>query len=55
MNVPLIDLQYLTEVLEEEHGEEDSKKLHQHYKTNEQEFYPEGKNDNTHLSVYGAT
>lgn len=55
LNVPLIDLQYLTELLEEEHGDEGSKKLHLHYKANEHEYYPEGKIDDTHLSVYGAT
>jgi hypothetical protein len=29
--VPLIDLQYLTEKLEESYGVENSKKLHLHY------------------------
>ncbi|WP_340156453.1 rhamnogalacturonan acetylesterase [uncultured Winogradskyella sp.] len=54
-NVPLIDLQYLTERLEESYGVEGSKKLHLHYQPNEIPYYPEGKEDNTHLSVLGAT
>lgn len=54
-NVPLIDLQYLTEKLEERYGVEGSKKLHLHFKSNEIAYYPEGKEDNTHLSVLGAT
>lgn len=55
MNVPLIDLQYLTEQLEEQYGVEASKKLHLHYAPNEISYYPEGKADDTHLSVLGAT
>lgn len=55
MNVPLIDLQYLTEQLEEQYGVEASKKLHLHYAPNEILYYPEGKADDTHLSVLGAT
>lgn len=53
--VPLIDLQYLTEKLEESYGFEASKKLHLHYAPNEISYYPKGKIDNTHLSVLGAT
>ena len=54
-NVPLIDLQYLTEQLEESYGIEGSIKLHLHYAPNEIPYYPEGKEDDTHLSVLGAT
>ena len=54
-DVPLIDLQYLTEKLEESYGVEASKKLHLHYAPNEISYYPEGKEDDTHLSVLGAT
>lgn len=54
-NVPFIDLQYLTEKLEESYGVEGSKKLHLHYLPNEIPYYPKGKEDNTHLSVLGAT
>lgn len=53
-NVVLIDLQYLTEKLEESYGVEGSKKLHLHYKPNEIAYFPEGKEDNTHLSELGA-
>jgi lysophospholipase L1-like esterase len=52
--VPLIDLQYLTELMEEQHGSEGSKALHLHYKPGELDYYPEGKEDNTHLSEKGA-
>ncbi|QOD60207.1 rhamnogalacturonan acetylesterase [Polaribacter haliotis] len=54
-NVPFIDLQYLTEKLEESYGVEGSKKLHLHYLPNEIPYYPKGKEDNTHLSILGAT
>lgn len=55
LNVIWIDLQYYTEILEESYGVEGSKKLHLHYEPGEISFYPEGKQDNTHLSVIGAT
>lgn len=55
MNVPFIDLQYLTEQLEISYGIEASKKLHLHYAPNENEYIPKGIEDNTHLSVLGAT
>ena len=54
-NVSLIDLQFLTEKLEESYGVEASKKLHLHYLPNEISYYPKGKEDDTHLSVLGAT
>ena len=54
-HVPLIDLQYFTEKLEESYGVEASKKLHLHYRPGEIPYYPEGKEDDTHLSVLGAT
>ena len=53
--VPLIDLQYATEQMEESYGVEGSKKLHLHYAIGELPYYPEGKEDDTHLSVVGAT
>jgi lysophospholipase L1-like esterase len=55
MSIPFIDLQYLTEKLEESYGVEGSKKLHLHYEAGEISYYPEGKEDNTHLSELGAT
>lgn len=54
-DVPLIDLQYLTEQLEESYGAEDSVKLHLHFEPNEHSYIPKGITDNTHLSVLGAT
>ncbi|WP_445458115.1 rhamnogalacturonan acetylesterase [Flavobacterium sp. HNIBRBA15423] len=54
MNVPFIDMQYLTEKLEESYGLEDSKKLHLHFAKGENSYFPDGKEDNTHLSKLGA-
>ncbi|GGF79314.1 rhamnogalacturonan acetylesterase [Wenyingzhuangia marina] len=54
-NVPLVDLQYLTEVLEESYGVEGSEKLHLHFEPGEIDYYPNGKSDDTHLSKLGAT
>ena len=53
--VPFIDLEYYTELLEMKYGPEKSKQLHLHYKAGENSFFPEGKEDNTHLNVKGAT
>lgn len=53
--VDFIDLQYLTEVLEMSYGKEKSKELHLHYAPGELPYYPKGKQDDTHLSVKGAT
>ena len=55
MNVPFIDMQYLTENLEMKYGPEGSAKLHLHYALGEHPYYPKGIDDNTHLSVLGAT
>lgn len=54
-NIPFIDLQYLSEQLEESYGSEKSKMLHLHFKVGENPYYPEGKIDDTHLSELGAT
>ncbi|MGO4819054.1 rhamnogalacturonan acetylesterase [Flavobacterium sp. W22_SRS_FP1] len=54
-NVPFIDLEYYSELLETAYGPEQSKKLHLHYKPGEIGYYPQGKEDNTHLSEQGAT
>lgn len=54
-NIPFIDLQYLSEQLEESYGPEKSKILHLHFKIGEIPYYPEGKIDDTHLSELGAT
>lgn len=54
-DVEFIDLQYLTEQLEESFGVENSKKLHLHYEACENPYYKEAKHDDTHLSLLGAT
>jgi len=54
LGVPFIDLQYLTEQLEESYGVEGSKKLHLHFEPGETPYYPDGKHDDTHLSKLGA-
>ncbi len=54
LKVPFVDLQYLTEELEISCGPEGSKKLHLHFKPGEHPYYPNGKEDNTHLSKKGA-
>ena len=55
LKVPFIDLQLLTEQLEISHGVEGSKKLHLHFAPGENDHRPNGVEDNTHLSVTGAT
>ncbi|PQA97817.1 rhamnogalacturonan acetylesterase [Chryseobacterium shigense] len=54
LKVPMVDLQLLTEQMEISYGPEKSKKLHLHYKKGEVDYYPEGKDDDTHLSKLGA-
>jgi len=54
MNVPFIDLQYLTEQTELLYGIEGSKKLHLQFDKGENDFFPDGKTDDTHLSKLGA-
>lgn len=54
MDVPFVDLQRLTENMEISYGVERSKELHLWYTPGEIPFYPEGKQDDTHLSVKGA-
>ena len=54
LKVPLVDLQLLTEQLEISYGPENSRKLHLHYKKGEVDYYPDGKDDDTHLSKLGA-
>jgi len=52
--VPFIDLEYFSELLEQTYGPEKSKELHLHFKAGEHPYYPEGKSDDTHLSRKGA-
>ncbi|MFV0267334.1 MAG: rhamnogalacturonan acetylesterase [Draconibacterium sp.] len=52
LNVPLVDLQKLTEKWVNELGDEASKKMY--LWTEPDEKFPEGRKDDTHLSVEGA-
>lgn len=54
MEVPFVDMQLLTEQMEIAAGPEKSKLLYLHFKEGEVEYYPKGKEDNTHLSKLGA-
>lgn len=54
-NVAFIDAYALTEDLELMYGPEASKILHLHFKPNEHSYYPNGKEDDTHLSEIGAS
>jgi lysophospholipase L1-like esterase len=55
-NVPFIDMEYYTELLEQKYGPENSKKLHLHFEAGEIPYYKNEKHaDDTHLSVEGAT
>lgn len=54
-NVPFIDLEYYTELLEQSYGPEKSKLLHLHFKAGENLYYDKDKADDTHLSLLGAT
>lgn len=55
LNVPFIDMEYYTELLEQSYGPEKSKQLHLHFKAGEIPYYKEDKADDTHLGVKGAT
>ncbi|WBL24710.1 rhamnogalacturonan acetylesterase [Zunongwangia sp. HGR-M22] len=54
-DVPFIDMQWLTEQLEEKYGEEESRSLHLHFAPGEVAYYEKRKDDDTHLSEKGAT
>lgn len=54
-NVPFVDLEYYSEQLEIAYGPEKSKELHLHFKSGENPYYVNGKDDDTHLSLKGAT
>lgn len=55
MNVPFIDMQWLTEQLETQYGPEKSKEIHLHIPPDTNPYAPQGKEDDTHLSKMGAT
>ncbi|REH01818.1 rhamnogalacturonan acetylesterase [Flavobacterium aquicola] len=54
-NVPFIDMEYYSELLEQSYGPEKSKQLHLHFKAGEIPYYKEDKADDTHFSIKGAT
>jgi len=54
MNVPLIDLTSLTKTLIESYGVEESKKLFRWVEPDKYPAYPDGMEDNTHLTPMGA-
>lgn len=55
LGVPFLDLQLMSEDLVLQAGEEGSKALYVWTAPGAYEMYPEGRQDNTHLSVAGAT
>ena len=55
LGIPFIDLQQQTEDLVSGLGRVRSTALYMHLKPGESEMYPEGRSDNTHLNVRGAT
>ncbi len=54
LDVPMVDLNELTGELLNEYGEEGSKALFLHFEPGENEYFPKGKHDNSHLSELGA-
>ncbi|PKD16444.1 rhamnogalacturonan acetylesterase [Salegentibacter salinarum] len=54
LEVPFVDLQRATEKLEMFYGVKDSKSLHLHFEPGAQDYYENGKEDDTHLSRKGA-
>ena len=55
MNCHFVDANQITHDLEQSLGTEASKKLHMWFRPGEEPTEPQGKQDNTHYSVYGAT
>lgn len=54
LNIPLLDLNKRTTELIKEWGKEESKLLFMHFAPGQYEKFPEGVEDNTHLSPIGA-
>jgi len=54
LNVPFVDANRITHELEQGMGAEGSKRLHLWFKPGENPSMPNGREDNTHYSVYGA-
>ena len=55
LHVPLVDLLAMTDTLVRRAGPNDSKRLYIWVAPGESAMYPEGRQDDTHLSVVGAT
>ena len=55
MNVPFVDANRITHDLEQSLGVECTKKLHMWYLPGETPSQPEGRQDNTHYNIYGAS
>ena len=55
LHVPLVDLLAMTDTLVRRAGPNDSKRLYVWVAPGESTMYPEGRQDDTHLSVAGAT
>lgn len=55
MNVPFVDANKITHDLEQSLGVEGSKKLHMWYLPGETPSLPDGRQDNTHYNIYGAS
>ena len=55
MNCYFVDANQITHDLEQGLGTEASKKLHMWYLPGEEPTEPQGKQDNTHYNIYGAT
>lgn len=54
LNVAFVDANRISHWMEMEHGIDDSRRLHVWLKPGEVESIPEGRQDNTHYSIYGA-
>jgi len=54
LNVPLVDMQKNSEKVIMDQGVEGSKKIFLHISPGVYQKFPEGKEDNTHFSEYGA-
>lgn len=55
LNVPFVDANKITHNLEQSLGVEGSKKLHVWYLPGETPSLPDGRQDNTHYNIYGAS
>jgi len=55
MHCYFVDANKITHILEQGLGREGSKRLHMYYRPGEEPTLPDGRQDNTHYNVYGAT